>query len=81
MLTRQNLPGAPIQSGFTDSKHQPLSNSIFFCGNRKIHSKIHLESQTLNSQNSLEKEQFGDLTPSDFRIYHEARVIRSVVQT
>lgn len=47
---------------------------FFFCRNRKIHPKIHMESQeTLDSQNNLEKEKIGSLILPDFNIYYKAQ--------
>lgn len=52
----------------------------FFCRKRKIHPKIHMEShRTLNTQNSLEKEDRSwRSTLCFFKTYYKATVIKTV---
>lgn len=46
----------------------PIKITVFFCRNKKIHPKVHIDSQGApNSQNSLEKEQGLGLTLFDFK--------------
>ena len=55
------------------------SNGMF-CRNRKIHPKIHMESQgTRKSQNNLEKKnKIGDLTLPGFITYYKPTVTTTV---
>ena len=55
-------------------------NPRLFYRNRKIHPKIHIESQGApNSQNNLEKEeQGGEFTLPDFKTYYKYKLIKTV---
>ena len=57
----------------------PIKIPSVFCRKRKLHPKIHMESQgTLKAKIILKKNKVGCLTFTDFNTYYKATLIKTV---